>query len=421
LKILIVSENATDEYGGESVLSLHYFRGLRAKGEDVYLLTHARVRSRLQEIIPEDFGRVIFIEETWLHTWLYKVGRKLPARVNLLTANALSHLVTQWCQWWLARKAVRELSIDIIHEPSPVSPRQPSVLFGLGVPVVIGPMNGGMTFPDGFKYMGSRLGEYINVPLKVFTHIFNLLLPGKLLADVLLVANERTRGALPKFTQGEVIELVENGVDTSCWARPVQKKERGYIQLVYLGRLVDLKCVDLLIKAFSLVEKTQKLRLMVIGNGENEAALKELAIKEGVELSVDFLGWKNHEECNYLLTNSDILILPSVRECGGAVVLEAMSVGLPVIAVNWGGPRDYITEDTGILLDATNPIGLTNSLVAAIEKLTLDDELRASMGAAGVELIRTEFSWNKKIDKIMKIYQNTLISNYKKKSRGRSA
>jgi len=403
-----VSENATDEYGGESVLPLHYFRGLRARDEDVYLLTHARVRSRLQEIIPGDIARVIFIKETWLHTWLYKIGRKLPARVNLLTANALSHLVTQCCQWWLARKAVRDLSIDIIHETSPVSPRQPSMLFGLGVPVVIGPMNGGMTFPDGFKFMGNRFEKYTNLPLKVLPHVFNLLLPGKLLADVLLVANERTRKSLPLFTQGEVIELVENGVDTSCWSKSVKKEGRDYIQLVYLGRLVDLKCVDLLIKAFSLVEKTQKLRLMIIGNGENEEALKQLAIKEGVELSVDFLGWKNHEECNYLLTNSDVLILPSVRECGGAVVLEAMSVGLPVIAVNWGGPRDYITEKTGILVEAKNPVGLTNALASAIEKLTLDDELRASMGAAGIDLIQTEFSWEKKINKIMKIYHDAL-------------
>jgi len=410
LKILIVSENATDEYGGESVLPLHYFRGLRAKGEDVYLLTHTRVRDRLKQIIPLDLDRVIFIDETWLHTWLFKVGERLPARINVLTTNALSHFVTQCCQWRLASKAVKELSIDVIHEPAPVSPRQPSILFGLGVPIVVGPMNGGMQFPEGFKFMASRFEKYINLSLRGLTHFFNLLLPGKLLADILLVANERTRSALPRFTRGEIIRCIENGVDTKVWSKPIQTDKREYIQLVYLGRLVDLKCVDLLIKAFSLVQKNHKVRLMVIGRGENEAILQQLAIEEGVELEVDFLGWKNHEECNLLLTNSDILVLPSVRECGGAVVLEAMSVGLPVIAVNWGGPADYVTKETGILVDATNPVDLMNDLAEAIEKLTLDSGLRTSLGVAALERIHTEFSWDKKIDNIMSIYQNAISS-----------
>ena len=51
-----------------------------------------------------------------------------------------------------------------------------------------------------------------------------------------------------------------------------------------------------------------------------------------------------------LLRNSDIMVLPSMRECGGAVVLEAMASGVPVIAAKWGGPADYISEGTGILI-----------------------------------------------------------------------
>ncbi|MBL4744107.1 MAG: glycosyltransferase family 4 protein [Cycloclasticus sp.] len=410
MKILIVSENATDEYGGESVLPLHYFKGLRARGEDVYLLTHARVRNRLEQIIPLDLERVIFIDETWLHSWLFKVGKKLPARVNVLTTNALSHFVTQCCQRGLASKAIKDLAIDVIHEPAPVSPRQPSALFGLGVPVVIGPMNGGMTSPSGFEFMANRFEKGINLPIKILTHFFNLLLPGKLLADVLLVANERTKKALPKFTQGKIITLIENGVDTNLWTKLVKTEKRDYIQLVYLGRLVDLKCVDLLIKAFSRVQKNHKVRLMIIGRGEEEAALKQLAIEEGVELEIDFLGWKSHEECTFLLANSDVLVLPSVKECGGAVVLEAMSVGLAVIAVNWGGPIDYITDKTGVLVDAPSPVELTNNLTAAIEKLVLDERLRISLGASALERIHVEFSWDKKIDKILEIYQAMISS-----------
>ena len=47
------------------------------------------------------------------------------------------------------------------------------------------------------------------------------------------------------------------------------------------------------------------------------------------------------------------MALPSMHECGGAVVLEAMASGVPVIAVNWGGPADYVTQETGILDSAS--------------------------------------------------------------------
>ena len=54
-----------------------------------------------------------------------------------------------------------------------------------------------------------------------------------------------------------------------------------------------------------------------------------------------------------LLAGFDALVLPSLYECGGAVVLEAMAMGLPVIATKWGGPTDYLDEKTGILIEPT--------------------------------------------------------------------
>lgn len=408
LKILIISENASEEYGGESILPLHYFRFLIERGEDVHLITHERVRSHLEKVIPTYLNRVIFIPETTIHYWMYWLGKKLPSRVANVTTNIISHFVTQYYQWRLARKAVLELSINIIHEPSPVSPKKPSILFKLGAPVVIGPMNGGMSFPIGFAFMESKFEKIFYYPLRLSAHLVNFAMPGKIVADVLLVANHRTKTALPKFSQGKVIQLVENGVDLNTWHCDIRNCNDKILEFVFVGRLVDWKCVDLLLKAFLLVSKHHNIRLKIIGDGPERQKLEQFVMDNCLNELITFLGWKTQQECHQLLINCHVFVLPSVRECGGAVVLEAMSVGLPVIAVNWGGPADYVTPETGILIEPSEPLIFVDDLSKAIEKLAVDSHLRHSAGKAGKKRIEEEFTWQKKIDLILDIYRQTV-------------
>ena len=85
----------------------------------------------------------------------------------------------------------------MIHQPIPVSPKLPSSLHGFGVPVVIGPMNGGMTYPPGNEDHESALARcFIAVPRQIAVAMY-VMFPGKRRASALLVANARTPGALP--------------------------------------------------------------------------------------------------------------------------------------------------------------------------------------------------------------------------------
>ena len=72
---------------------------------------------------------------------------------------------------------------------------------------------------------------------------------------------------------------------------------------------------------------------------------QDMAKHLGLETTVKFSGFLSQPDCARRLQAADVFVLPSLFECGGAVVLEAMAVGLPVIATAWGGPLDYLDNN----------------------------------------------------------------------------
>jgi glycosyltransferase involved in cell wall biosynthesis len=102
--------------------------------------------------------------------------------------------------------------------------------------------------------------------------------------------------------------------------------------------------------------------------------------------------------------------LPSLFECGGAVVLEAMAMGKPVIATHWGGPADYLDSSCGILVNPINYAGLVDGFASAMETLITDVDYAKSLGTAGREKAIRNFNWERKIDEMIGIYR-TVIDN----------
>jgi glycosyltransferase involved in cell wall biosynthesis len=409
MRVVIVAEHASTQFGGEAFLPLHYFRLLRSRNIEAWLVVHSRTQTELETLFPEDRDRMHFVADTRLHRWLYHCGRLLPRRLMAVTTEPLIHLYTQMLQRRLVRRLVREHKIDIVHEPMPVSPKYPSLMFALGAPVIIGPLNGGMEFPPAFQNRQSQLVKVTVSLMRQLTDVVNHLLPGKIKAQTLVVANERTRQALPTGVRGKIIELVENGVDLSLW-HPVnleQKEPNKRVQFIFVGRLVDWKAVDLLLEAFGPVAAQTSALLEIVGDGVMRQELEELTARLGLVDSVMFIGWLSQEQCAVKLQQADGLVLPSLLECGGAVVLEAMAMGLPVIATNWGGPRDYVDSGCGILIEPASREALVNGLTDAMLKLAQSPDLRQRMGRAGQERVMKHFDWERKLDRIIEIYQQT--------------
>ena len=431
LRVVIVAEHASARFGGEAALPLHYFRVMRRRGLPVWLVTHARTRDELARIYPAD-DHILFVEDTTFHRVMWQIGKRLPDQISYFTVGFLSRLSTQVAQRRLVRRLVREERINVVHQPMPVSPREPSMMFGFGIPVIIGPMNGGMDYPPAFRRRRGLSERFLLAAGRASAAVLNALMPGKRHAAVLLVANRRTREALPAGVSRNIIEMVENGVDLTLWkprtTAPIQSSavgsvaqalaardepdKAGSVTFVFMGRLVDWKAVDLLLRAFSKASQRAAIQLWILGEGAERERLEALASELGIaDRDVDapgnvrFAGWLSQSACAECLEHADCLVLPSLLECGGAVVLEAMSMGRPVIATAWGGPLDYLDSTCGVLVQPDSAEAIVDGLAAAMVDVAQSDAARQRMGESGRARVRSQFDWELKVDRMLAVYR----------------
>jgi len=409
IRVLLVAEHASSKFGGEAMLPLQYFRHLRRRGLDVTMVLHERCRGSMEAEFGKDCPDIHYVADSAINVLCHRIGSKLPKFIGDFSFGAVSHLDTQIRQRELVREIVRRKRIQVVHEPIPVSPKMPSLMHDLGAPVIIGPMNGGMDFPPAYRPRFDVSGIFVRA-MRLSANLMNRLMPGKRRADVLLVANERSRAALPSSVFPERARLlVENAVDLQVFnaAQSATPTERGPIpRICYAGAVIPWKHVHLIVEAcLSLQGRGRDFILEIFGDGSSLDQVRMQAAPLG-ERAV-FHGYVSQLELASGLRHADMLVLSSMRECGGAVVLEAMASGLPVVATNWGGPADYIDPSCGILLDPLPPSQFVPTLADAIDSLLRDPARRRAMGQSGIRRIETMFNWDIKIDYMVELYRET--------------
>ncbi len=403
MRVLIAAGNISMRMGGEAVLPYHYIREFKALGVDFHAIAHARVRDELMKSDIWEEGRFHFVEDSALEKAVNSAGERFPAAIKDRVFMSAISAITGARIARRARRLAQDKKIDVIHQPTPVSPKFPSFLSNMPAPVVIGPMNGGMTFPPAFAREYGQ-GSLFAVNLaRHLSGLANRLIRGKLTATSILVANERTRAALPSvIDRRKVATLVENGVDLSLWNAPRLEKPSDPT-FVFVGRVVWWKGVELLIAAFESVPANAKL--IIIGDGPERARLEEAARQSSAGERIEFLGFKPQPEIRDILARATALVLPSLYECGGAVILEAFACRTPAIATDWGGPKEYVTPETGYLIAPDARPSFIGGLAAAMTRLATDKALAARMGDAAHAQVTANFSWRAKALQMIEVYK----------------
>ncbi|WP_013322144.1 glycosyltransferase family 4 protein [Gloeothece verrucosa] len=415
MRVLIVAENVSLSMGGESSLPLYYFQLLRSRNIETWLICHERVEAELRESFsPEELHYCYFIKDNPFQKMFWETGLWFPYRIQDLIFGQFIHFFTQQKTRLLAKQIIHERNIQLVFEPSPITPKGISFMYDMGVPVVIGPLCGGLNFPPAFQFMDSKFSGFTIKLGRYLALICHKFIPGKLQAAALIVANQRTAKALPVGVRGKIYEVIESGINLSVLQlknedTTLQERGKKSVRFVYSGRFVDWKGIQFIVKAFEQVAPKTDAILELVGDGqlrpEIEAKVKEL----NLEQRIIFHGWLTQAESIKIVRNCDVFVMPSLRECGGTALLEAMALGIPVITTKWAGPADYVTPECGILVEPSSIQTFIDGLAQAMLRLAQSPELRDQMGKAGTERVKTNYyDWVAKTDRIIEIFQEVL-------------
>jgi glycosyltransferase involved in cell wall biosynthesis len=172
--------------------------------------------------------------------------------------------------------------------------------------------------------------------------------------------------------------------------------------LTFVGRLVHIKRVDILLRAFARASSRARVRLAIVGDGDLRPELERRARELGIAERVWFAGYR--EDMVAVAAAADIAVLSSDNEGTPVSLIEAGAAGKPAASTNVGGVPDVVIPDSGQLV----PIGDSDALGDAIAALAGDSALAADMGARARAHVAGRFSIERLIDDMDALYQELL-------------
>lgn len=169
-------------------------------------------------------------------------------------------------------------------------------------------------------------------------------------SDCLIAVGSSLKLAMTMLTDKE-IHIVPNIVNTREFF-PIDKKSDSTFKFVSVSYLKKNKNVDMTIRAFAeLYREDSSKKLIIIGDGEEENNLKNLAIELGVKENVEFLGRLDRVNTASEIRRCDAFVLPSQYETFGVAYIEALASGIPIIVTKCGGPEDFFDESLGRMIN----------------------------------------------------------------------
>jgi glycosyltransferase involved in cell wall biosynthesis len=393
--------------GSVSQIGWEWYRRL-AQHEVVTLITHIRNRQALETAgAPFAGSQIHYIDTEWFAGPLYRMACRLfpkSQHAAFMTASldyyvfdraAYIYLAKQPCTW------------DVAHIATPVSPQAHSVLHRLGLPIIRGPLNGGLGVPKQFHDL-LRQDQTWLYPLRDLGRCVDALQGSSTGTSVLLTANSQTRAAVSKSARDRCRTMLENAVDLNVFfpGQPLAPPSASEpLRILTVGRLVPFKALPLLFRAVAQLGPESPVIVDVVGDGPMRVAWESCARDLRIESKIVFHGEQNAIQVAAHMRQCHVFCLPSIRESGGAVLLEAMSSARPVVAVDYGGPAEIVHSGVGRLLSAESADAVVRDLVTVLNDIRSRPEVWIEKGLAARREAEQLYSWEAKVEQACRLYR----------------
>ncbi|HPF14311.1 MAG: glycosyltransferase family 4 protein [Planctomycetes bacterium] len=310
----------------------------------------------------------------------------------------------------VARKIHEENPIDVVHHLTFASSWIGTGLAYLDLPFVWGPVGQHPRIPDDAilpRDVRFRLREVLKSRVRKLGARSRILRDTLDSADVILSLGEEFEARIPVEHQYKVMHMLAGGVAPVDWNALNFERGRN-LEILYVGRLTDLKGVRLALEAFGKLRYRQPLtRMTFLGEGERRKWLQARVRELGLGDAVRFLGHVPQSKVFEQMRKADLFLFPSF-EGGGMVVLEAMAAGLPVVCLDRGGPGEMVATNNGISIPYIGYTTTQETLALGMELLVKDETLRQHVARNGAQWVANAGTWEAKGEQLDRIYEQAV-------------
>lgn len=343
-----------------------------------------------------------------VYDWILRRIFKSDYRSQLWTAFGYPlSIAFEWFAWRQMRNRIAAGEFDAVLRLLPITAVLPSpfafFLRNGPIPFVIGPINGGLPWPEGFS-QADKQKQWVSGLRKTY-RLLPFARSTYRRAAAIIAGSSHTYAEFAAYSD-KLFFLPENGISESlCCGAQRDRQISDKLELIFIGGLVPYKACDLALRAAAPFLHRDLARFTIVGDGPERGRLEHLARELGIEKTVSFCGFLSHPQTMERLRSADVLLFPSVREFGGAVVFEALAAGVVPVVADFGGPGDIVRPEFGCKVSLTNE----HDLVSQMEKILADfaenrgclEQLRKR----GIEYARTCLTWDAKAQIITRIVE----------------
>ncbi len=411
-RVLLIAENANPYMVSVPLEGWSHSRAI-ADLADVHVVTQIRNRESFLKqglIEGKDFTA---LDTEFVAKRIDRIGRFLRGGkgkgwTTWAAFVSLGYYTFEKMVWKRFRADLLAGKYDLVHRLIPLSPTTPSKMAArcarIGVPFIVGPLNGGVPWPKGFESVRRQEKEWLSYVRGAYK-----LMPGygstRKKSAAILIGSRDTFAQMHKKYHDKCFYVPENAIDPARFTVRRTHATMPPIRLVFVGRLVPYKGADIVLDAALPFLIDGSLTLEIIGDGPQMQGLKDKIAQNELSDKVTLAGWVKHRFLAERLIQSDVFVFPSIREFGGAVALEAMAVGLVPIVVNYGGPGELVTPKTGFLLDMAPRESIVQQLRDLLGRLVADPGLIDERSQAAYERAHGKFTWQAKAKDVLAVYE----------------
>lgn len=368
---------------------------------EIEVFAHPHYRKEVEAFLAENPNprlRVTWVELQGKDPWDQTSERGLRLHYWLWLSEVRGRL----------RHALEGKKGALIHHVSWGTVSAPPPFTGLGVPVVWGPVGGGQTSPLSFLWFCGREapGELLrSLRVKALP-----LLPSwraRVRGYARVFATNRETARLLELVRSDVQLWLDTGIPLGFGSEPTARRpgEEGEFTLLWAGRLEPIKGFPLALEA--LRHTSFPVRLVVAGQGPMLSRYRKMVAKLGLAERVQFLGRVPHERMGVLFRQADAFLFTSIRDSFGAVVLEAMAFGVPVVVPDHQGVGTFVPESAGIKVPVTTYRQTARAYAQAIDLLAQNPELRLRL-AQGAWRYAQQERWDRRVERMLGVYEEVL-------------